>query len=417
MSDSLPCSCWPSCWVRAPVVGRLSVMVGLHGSGGRRLMTGRRVRGLSLRAVLVLGLVVGAGCSADPAEPVPVVLKYAEGVRFAAAAGGAVYAADSRGLYVIPARPEPGVTVSPTVPEELGGSGGRPYVLGLARDLSGAVWMTAQASGETNTVSVSAGGPTVHQADSRVAGLTGEGRSAVPALPPYRGSRSISAVAVPDAGSMLVATSQTGLSDNGDEGDVILWRVTTQGATAVAGRVTPVRNQRPSAGPRHLGLLRRPAQDLTEGESVPATSVDLQQIEAMLPLGPRRTLLVTQGQAPKDETGAGRGPKRLFLFVLDGDRLSRIEAPAVALDVDRPVLSPLAGGRVLMVSGWVEGSGQPASTDRTWSVLDLVAGTVRRIGQDRGIGVGDGSDSYTAISPTRSAARYTSLVRRLPVPQ
>jgi hypothetical protein len=373
----------------------------------------------------VLGAVVlalGAGCSADPAEPTPVVLEYLGGVRFAAVStDGTVYAADVLALYTIPAKPEPNITVSPTVPAAIRAVDDTPHVRGLARDLGGTVWMTAEQTGQSGqTVTTTVSGRDaglVHQATGSVNRLASLREAAVPALPPHRVARPISSVAVPDAGSMLVATSQFGLSDNGDVADAIVWRVDAQGATAAAGRVTPTKIQRPGAGPRYLGLLRRPAQDLPAGESVPATSVDLQQVDAMLPLAPRRTLLVTRGQKPKDETDVGRAPERLFLFLLDGDRLSRIEAPNLADDVDLPLLSPLAGGRALLVSGWVEANGEVSSGRRTWSVVDPAARTVHRFGQDPGIAVGDGSRSYTAVSPTRVGEGDRNLVRHLPIPE
>jgi hypothetical protein len=389
-------------------------MLGLWGSVGRRRAW---CRGSCVLGAVVLAL--GAGCSPDPAEPTTVVLKFDRGVRFAAVlADGTVFAADTRNLYVIPAKAGPSVTASPTVPAvpaALGGADGLPYVAGLARDLHGTVWVTAEwagQSGQRTTAGVSGtDAGLVHRADGAVDRLTAEGEAAVPALLPHRSHRSINQVAALDAVSMLVATSQGGLSANGDMSDVIVWRVDPGGAAAAAGRVTPIHTQKPGAGPRHVGVLRRPAQDLTEDTWVPATSVDLQQVEVMLPLDPQRTLLVTQGQAPKDEADVGRVTRPLFVFVLDGDRLSRIEAPDVAVDVERPLLSPLAGGRALLVSGWVEADGKVSPINRTWSVVDPAAGTVRQIGQDCGIAVGDGSDSYLAISPLDSTEDYRS--RRL----
>jgi hypothetical protein len=388
-------------------------MLGLWGSVGRRRAWRR---GSCVLGAVVLAL--GAGCSADPAEPTTVVLKDIEGARFAAvSADGVVYVADRGSLYAIPPKPEPNATVSSSLPVAIGATEDTPYVVGLTRDLRGTVWMTAEQTGQydgTTTAAVSGrSAGLVHRADSSVDRLTALRKAAVPALPPHRAGRPISAVAVQDADSMLVSTSQGGLSDNGDDCDVIVWRVDARGAVAAAGRVTPIRAQKSSTGPRYLGLLRRPAQSLTEGESAPATSVDLQQVEVMLPLDRQRTLLVTQGQAPKGETDVGRSPRPLFVFVLDGDRLTRIEAPSLVLDVTPPLLSLLSGGRALLVSRWVEADRKSSAINRSWSIVDPTMRTVRWIGQNRGIAIGDGSGSYVAVSPSRFDQDESNLIRRL----
>ncbi|MGL5857609.1 MAG: hypothetical protein ACRC35_04245 [Angustibacter sp.] len=351
-----------------------------------------------------------AGCTADDAGGGPSRFDGGGATSFAVAGDGTLYAAGPARVVAVP---DVRGQVRTSTPSPTGSPAANTRVLGVNRDTAGRVWTVL--AGNSSLSAQQVANRATHLANPALAALTADGDPRPPLTEP-RVSRSVSAVAVQDDQTVLVATEQQGLAADGAAADVLLWRVTADGAVPIAGRLSPVRRERAGGSVRWRATLARPAQDLDAGVPVPANTVDMQRVQAVQPLSSTRAVLVTRGMPASRDADAAeqdRARDEQFVFLLDGGSLTRISAPDVRQSGLDPVLSPLSEDRALLTTGWV--GENPPYVNLAWVVVDPATKAARRVGSGPGAAVGDGSGTYLELRRGQQDAEVLDIRQvRLP---